>query len=101
MTDLLTAAASPEKPKPLTAFDRPHDSHGGMGLTPDGGLFILAPAGQKVNAENRLYRWSMKTLTGGGEPKPDKVIDLEADNPQGAMPSADGDDPCKREPQAR
>lgn len=78
-----------EKPKPLTAFDRP-DSHGEVGLSPDGGLFILAPAGRKVNTENRLYRWSAKTLTGGGEPKPDKVIDLEADNPQWAALSADG-----------
>jgi len=78
-----------EKPKALTAFDRP-DSHEAVGLTPDGGLFVLAPAGQKVNAENRLYRWNAKALTGGGEPKADKVIDLEADNPQGATPSADG-----------
>lgn len=78
-----------DKPKPLTAFDRP-DSYGEVGMTPDGGLFVLAPAGQKVNAENRLYRWSAKTLTGAGEPKPDKVIDLEADNPRGALPSADG-----------
>jgi hypothetical protein len=78
-----------EKPKPLTAFDRPGGSDA-VRLTADGGLWALATAGRKVNAENRLYFWSAKALTGGGEPKADRVIDLEADNPFGVTVSADG-----------
>lgn len=78
-----------DKPKPLTAFDRP-DKYGEVGMTADGGLWVLAPAGQKVNAENRLHLWSAKTLLAGGEPKADRVIDLEADNPNGLIPLADG-----------
>ncbi len=78
-----------EKPKPLTAFDRPSGSDT-VRPTADGGLWALAPAGRKVNAENRLYFWSAKTLTAGSEPKADRVIDLEADNPHGLTVSADG-----------
>jgi hypothetical protein len=78
-----------EKPKPLTAFDCPSGTDT-VRATADGGLWALAPAGRKVNAENRLYFWSAKTLTAGGEPKADRVIDLEADNPHGVTVSADG-----------
>ncbi len=76
-------------PKPLAAFDRP-DTYGTVGQTTDGGLWVLAPARQKVNAENRLHFWSAKSLVSPGEPKADRVIDLEADNPTGAVVSADG-----------
>lgn len=78
-----------EKPKPLTEFTCPSGSDT-VRLTADGGLWALAPAGRKVNAENRLYFWSAKTLTAGGEPKADRVIDLEADNPHGVTVSSDG-----------
>ncbi len=76
-------------PKPVAAFDRP-DVYGEVGQTGDGGLWVLAPAGNKVNAENRLHFWSAKSLVSPGEPKADRVIDLEADNPTGAVVSADG-----------
>lgn len=79
-----------EKPKPLTAFDRPDKGNGEVGLTPDGGVWVLAPAGNKVNAENRLLVWTPKTLLAGGEPKPDRTVTLEADNPRGLVWSADG-----------
>jgi uncharacterized membrane protein YgcG len=78
-----------EKPVPLTAFDRP-TGPGSVRLTADGGLWVLETAGQKVNAENRLHVWSAKTLLAGGEPKADRVIDLEVDNPIGVVVSADG-----------
>lgn len=85
-----TAFNGTEKPKPLTAFDRPGDGYSGLGLTPDGGLWVLDPAGRKVNAENRVLVWEAKTLLAGGEPKPDRTIVLEADNPNGLQWSADG-----------
>jgi len=76
-------------PKSLAAFDRP-DAYGTVGQTADGGLWVLAPAGSKVNAETRLHFWSAKSLVSPGEPKADRILDLEADNPTGAAVSADG-----------
>ena len=84
-----TAFDGPDKPKPLTAFDRP-DSWSGLGLTPDGGVWVLAPAGSKVNAETRLLVWEAKTLLAGGEPKPDRTLTLEVDNITGLEWAADG-----------
>lgn len=77
-------------PKPLATLDRPDSARWEAGPTSDGGLFVLSPAGDRLNAENTLYVWSARTLQGGGEPKPDRTVTLEVDNPQGLTFSSDG-----------
>lgn len=78
-----------DKPKPLTAFDRPQQMNQ-VELTPDGGLCVFTWAGTKVNAESRLSVWSAKSLLGGGEPKADRVLDLSTSYIQAPRLATDG-----------
>lgn len=77
--------------KPVAEFDVPT---GGakFGVTPDGTeLFAVVSAGARFNAETRLCYWAMKDLVEGKKKaKPDRTVDLEADNPTGFALSADG-----------
>jgi hypothetical protein len=77
--------------KPVAEFDVPA---GGakFGVTPDGTeLFAVVSAGARFNAETRMCYWALKDLLEGKKKaKPDRTVDLEADNPTGFALSADG-----------
>lgn len=104
--DALTPTAKTypgEMVKPLTWFDRPDvdavRANGRLtpavqiGTTADGGVWAVVPAGEKLNAETRLVVWDAKTVLAGGEnPKPDRDVSLEVDNPLSVVLSADGQD---------
>lgn len=77
--------------KPVAEFDLPTGA-ARFGVTPDGTeLFAVVSAGARFNAETRLCYWVLKDLLEGKKKaKPDRSVDLEADNPTGFALSADG-----------
>ena len=77
--------------KPIAEFAVPAGGVSKFGVTPDGTeLYALVSAG-RINAETRLCYWTLKDLLDGKKKmKPDRVVSLEADNPNHFAHSADG-----------
>ena len=77
--------------KPIAEFALPVGGMSLFGVTPDGTeLYALVSAG-RINAETRLCYWTLKDLLDGKKKaKPDRVVSLEADNPNHFAFSADG-----------
>ena len=77
--------------KPIAEFAVPAGGVSTFGVTPDGTeLHALVSAG-RINAETRLCYWTLKDLLDGKKKaKPDRVVSLEADNPNHFAFSADG-----------
>lgn len=77
--------------KPVAEFELPAGA-ARFGVTPDGTeLFAVVSAGARFHAETRLCYWALKDLVEGKKKaKPDRSVDLEADNPSGFALSADG-----------
>ncbi|MCU0704396.1 MAG: hypothetical protein MUF18_10510 [Fimbriiglobus sp.] len=78
--------------KPVVEFALPANGGIQFALTPDGTeLCAVAAAGGRFNAETRLCSWTLKDLLDGkGKAKPDRMVSLEADNPDWFTLSADG-----------
>jgi WD40 repeat protein len=82
-------AVGTDKPKPFATLARPDQHRSGITRGPDGGLVVASFPSDKMNAENQLLLWSPKALLAGGEPKADRVIELD-DKASGVWSSADG-----------